>query len=464
MAQAFLNALAKGQQIGQNLQETRQNAQLRNALAQGNRQQAFAANPEVASSVINSQTAARGQDFREQQAQQQQVARQAVMQAKRGLEIGRMLEGAETEAEKRFLLKHYKPELEKLAGGESIPDPQTMTAEQLEETIQEFRAEQPKLKSTMWAMSDPTVRKQILKGEQDKTSGTLVTLEGPNGETVTRRRDSPEVDQLIQRGYQPADDPGGTLVTLRGPDGRTVTRRRDSAEVDQLLNQGFTEAPSRQQIEQGEPGAFAGGKTEIRQLRDKQSAARSFVETAGDAIDLLQENPDINTFTGQASALINDLQQEAKALARNSGFEIESKVLEDSTYSDSFDRLGIDNRRMRSMITALAFKAAAASGQTGRGVSDRDVRRFIEEVGANASDPRAFAATLQDVASRTVRDVQIQEEIARGESVDRDYGLDRLQGRIEPEPEPQQPSTQPGQIQIDPETQRLMEKYNSGNR
>jgi len=176
------------------------------------------------------------------------------------------------------------------------------------------------------------------------------------------------------------------------------------------------------------------GDTEARQLRDAEVATKQFLATTGDALSLLQDSPDINTFAGRFAGLVNDLQQEGKAVARALGKEFDENILDPTRYSDStesgvgFDELGIQNRRMQSIITSLAFQAAAASGQTGRSVSDRDVRRFIGEIGASAADPRAFAVVLRDVAERTARNFRLNYESRLGRSFEGDLGLENLRG------------------------------------
>lgn len=381
MAREFLNALAAGQQIGSNMEQQQRSRQLRNALAKGDMRSAVQADPGTAMAFQQEQRL--GAQFQNQQQQQQQETQQAQKKqaALELLAIGRSVEAAKTDREKEMLIQHYQPQLEEKFGlqGEKLsPD----------EWVKEFNRFEPMLMASVYGDLPTDVQKEMFNVKEQ--GGTLVTLQPPGG-------------------------------------GQTITRRRDSEEVDQLLQQGYTVAPSRQQVEQGEPGSFGpAGKTEVRQLRDKMAAAESFVNTAHDAINLLEENPDINTLTAGASSLVNDLQQEVKAFARNSGLEIEPSVLNENTYNDSFDRLGIDNRRMKSLITSLAFKAAAASGQTGRGVSDRDVRRFIEEVGATSSDPRAFAATLTDLAERTIRDVRINARTRGMDVEDMDFGLSSL--------------------------------------
>lgn len=217
----------------------------------------------------------------------------------------------------------------------------------------------------------------------------------------------------------------GPLVSLFNVDtGEVISRRRDDPEVNTLVERGFVTVSDGDALEQ-----LRGiNKERGRDLSNTEAAARNFIATANDALTLLNEQPDVNTFVGQAGALVNDLRAEARAVGRALNLEFESSVLDPASYEDTFAELGIDNRRMQSMVTSLAFQAAAARGQTGRAVSDRDVQRFVREVGASASDPRAFAATLRGVAQRVDREFRIRHEVTTGEPFEGSLGLDRLPG------------------------------------
>jgi len=164
-------------------------------------------------------------------------------------------------------------------------------------------------------------------------------------------------------------------------------------------------------------------ETEQRGLNDMESNTRSFIQTANDARQMLRENPDINTFVGKASSLVNDLQQEAKGIARHIGVEFDESQLDPSSHQETFDQLGIQNRRMQSLITSLAFQAAAASGQTGRAISDADVARFVKEVGASSADPRAFRQTLKDVQKRVARRFRTDFKVRTGNPFEDDLGI-----------------------------------------
>jgi hypothetical protein len=203
----------------------------------------------------------------------------------------------------------------------------------------------------------------------------------------------------------------GTVIGQVNKNGRVFYRGQDVTNQAQF-------APQR--VEQGEPGAFGTTQKQEFDIRTARVAAQNYANTAEDAIALLEESPDVNTFVGRAASIANSLKAEGQAIARAAGVEFDESILDPSNYSSEFEDLGINNRRLQGIITSGAFQAAAASGQTGRSVSDKDMQRFIGEFGANASDPQAFAATLRDSVNRTVRNLRNRSQELYGEDLGED--------------------------------------------
>ena len=240
--------------------------------------------------------------------------------------------------------------------------------------------------------------------------------------------------QVIGRGAAPAATPKKLDFLQRVmPDGNIQTIKVDEqGNFYDLANAPITIGPSERLVEGSSltgSGADIGiTNAEAERMRDAEVGTKTFIATTGDAIRMLNEQPDINTFVASAASLVNTVQQEGKAIARAIGANFDDSVLDPASYSSEFDSLGIQNERMRGLITSLAFQAAAASGQSGRDISNADVLRFVKEVGANSSDPRAFAATLRDVAQRTDRGFRINYETRLGSQYEGDTGLSSIPG------------------------------------
>lgn len=327
--------------------------------------------------------------------------------------------------------------------------------EALQQSLGQGPAVTPGQAMLQGAIQDPQQFAQFMQGQSPvEAAGAATQLAAPPAQGEPQFPELAEINEIMDR-IQAADRAGeknraralrGRLRELTGgadiptdkdvvqlvrPDGtsRTALFNDDTGEFFDLRNNPITPGPGDRIIESttatGAAGEVLPESQEIK-LKDQESATRNFVATARDALQLLEESPDINTFTGRAASFINDVQQEARALARNTGLEFDEQQLDPSKYERSFDQLGIQNARMRGLITSLAFRAAAATGQEGRSVSDRDVRRFIEEVGAQSSDPRAFAANLIDVSRRTVEDFKRTYRTNVGEDFQGELGLETL--------------------------------------
>jgi hypothetical protein len=161
--------------------------------------------------------------------------------------------------------------------------------------------------------------------------------------------------------------------------------------------------------------------TKEMQIRETEGAIRSFNDTAGRVIDLVRSNPDINTATARLGALGSGALQEAGAMARFLG--VPRETFDPSRYSPVFKQMGIENAAIQSLITSLAFQAAASSGQSGRDISNRDVERFISQIGGSYSDPAAFMRSLQETVNGVNRDFANRYESVYRKPFEGDLGI-----------------------------------------
>ena len=155
-------------------------------------------------------------------------------------------------------------------------------------------------------------------------------------------------------------------------------------------------------------------------LDEAEIAVRQFLDTGEDALALLKESPDVNTFVAKAAGIAIGLEQEVKALGRSFGIESDkvNELASSSEYDATFKGLGINEARMKGLITSLAFQAAMAAGESSSKLSNRDVERFIVEIGGNASNPEAFRAALVNVMERSVRGFKTKYSVLTREEYD----------------------------------------------
>lgn len=280
----------------------------------------------------------------------------------------------------------------------------------------------------------------IAPGERARVSGVVTS----NGTFVPQEvKATPFVRPTGATGE---GDPGGPVITLMDMQaGQVVSRRRDDPEVDSMIRSGryvvASDGRAVESLEQMSQG-------ERRELRNAQVGARTYIETVADAIDMLNQNPDINTFVARGASLINDIRTEARALAGAMGTEFDEDIFNVSAYQNTFQELGIERERMQSMITSLAFqRAVAEKGGAGR-ITNRDIERFIAEIGGRSSDPVALAQVLQDTAQRAARSFRINWETRTGAPFEGDLGLDRMprfapRDQFDPAREPPRPGAAP---------------------
>lgn len=201
---------------------------------------------------------------------------------------------------------------------------------------------------------------------------------------------------------------------FKGTD-QTVTLNEADPEDQKFLQENrekLVPAPTRQ--ETGEPGAFGGDKKLLRDLANSEMSTRNAIKQTQRLRDLLADDPDALTATGRAISISRAIANEAEAVARTFGVEIPEGLNDAARYVSTFEELGVDNARARGMLTNLAYAAAAASGQEGRAVSDRDVKRFLERIGGGYLDPQARVALLDDFAEEIADQFKIRRSVTLG--------------------------------------------------
>lgn len=216
--------------------------------------------------------------------------------------------------------------------------------------------------------------------------------------------------------------PNGDLEVFNESTGEFETAPEDAIQVSTQI--------SGKADEVGLPGP---SKSQADKVREAEINTRNFVQLAERTKNLFRGRPEILSSPGAAVQLFTELQASVEGFARLAvdlgainevdyvlikgdgkdesresvtpeevrakGAALADDVL--SRVSDRFERLGIDRARIRSAVVGLAFAAAAAAGQTGRSVSDRDVERYIRRIGESAN-PETFEAVLSDVQEELI--------------------------------------------------------------
>lgn len=157
-------------------------------------------------------------------------------------------------------------------------------------------------------------------------------------------------------------------------------------------------------------------KKEAEELRAADIATRQSQATIQDIIERVEGNPELISAAGAISRGAETLASQIDGLAKLSGIDIDaSRNVSDYTdILNSFEGEAIKSAEIQSAVVNLAFSAAASSGQTGRAVSDRDVERFMREIGASTGSPETFVAVLKSFGERLQRNFDIRREVIAG--------------------------------------------------
>ena len=142
-------------------------------------------------------------------------------------------------------------------------------------------------------------------------------------------------------------------------------------------------------------------------LLTSEIGTRQAIASIDNAIEFVLKNPGANTIIGDVAAFTNDVKAEINQVLRVIGKgKIETTdVLNLNSYNEAipgtefggWESLGIRTNEMKSKLLDLAYIVAAARGQTGRALSDKDVARFIQILGTNRADYKSVVATLNSV-------------------------------------------------------------------
>ena len=138
------------------------------------------------------------------------------------------------------------------------------------------------------------------------------------------------------------------------------------------------------------------GKREV-ELSEKKIGVEQFHNLVGETIELLEKNPDATTVVAAITKFGVNIAQEARALARNANIDIGKVNLDPDSFTGDFGSLAGASRAQKTMGLQLALALAVSAGQTGRGLSDKDLARFIDQTGMDESDPRLIIQNLKQL-------------------------------------------------------------------
>lgn len=216
---------------------------------------------------------------------------------------------------------------------------------------------------------------------------------------------------------------GGFEITTTSPDGDTTTIRVGGAAAltpgERVTDKRLAEEqapiptgvanlvgldPSLTLAEAREQGISIPRTQVLEKIQLQRTDVQSLIRESRELIEEITGRPEILSVAGGIASAINSLRSTATGLVRSAGIDIRvngenatvDELLREENYADALQELGVKTGQASSRLIGLAFAAAAAAGQTGRGVSDRDIELFIRRIG-NSADPAVTINVLKDL-------------------------------------------------------------------
>jgi len=306
----------------------------------------------------------------------------------------------------------------------------------------------PELAGLLDAIGTPTA-KMMAQAARERPIELFTALGGPEGFQKLLPHLSDEATRLSEQAEQapigdgqPFLDVGGSIVVQR-PDG-SLQRVGDATEISQYQLPGGTIVSSptpgfyleeggrlsripknarklgvRQQVEEGAVGEFDQVKalpTDVADLQTMALATRAFMRRSLETEEILLEGgATVQGAPGVLSSLATSIRQQTNGFMQSLGIkgnadEVFGRVssMRSDELNGLMNRLGVQaevRNDFKSAVLELAMLAAAARGQTGKNLSDKDVSRFIDMM-AGSTDIQSFRRVQARIRRQTIDDLE----------------------------------------------------------
>lgn len=212
-------------------------------------------------------------------------------------------------------------------------------------------------------------------------------------------------------GQQPYDKPGTSSIkmyrTSDGRQGRTVDGLTDMTTGESL--------PADATVGSISDTSETFGTSELSKARDnilgRRAGLTSMINQVA-ALDeqLAQANADQAIgLIGSAARVFNDVATQAGAALRAAGVDVPEGLRDVQLYQDSFRSMGVQNANLQSALLDLAY-ATAQAREPGR-LTEADIERALNTIGANLQDPQAMRQVLRGAVERAKTDYSAFESV-----------------------------------------------------
>jgi len=154
------------------------------------------------------------------------------------------------------------------------------------------------------------------------------------------------------------------------------------------------------------------GKQQV-DLQEFEIATRQALSTANELKNTVAETPEALGASGELTKTLEGWANQARNFANITGVEVAAS-LDPNKYDFEKAGIGSQNAVLKSNAVKLAFAAASASGQTGKSVSDKDVERFLEQIGAGLQSPKQFSRVIDSFTNGLKKDFRIRYNVING--------------------------------------------------
>jgi len=136
-----------------------------------------------------------------------------------------------------------------------------------------------------------------------------------------------------------------------------------------------------------------------------QALANTF-DLTDSLVELVDKSPNSAGWSGQliakADNIIEGVKNIGDTILTHGGREMSDGLQEKLSSTADWDwtklgKVAKESHRMQSVILQLAYARAAATGDSSRSLSDRDVQNQIDQIGGSVADPATFKQILDDL-------------------------------------------------------------------
>jgi len=276
---------------------------------------------------------------------------------------------------------------------------------------------------------DEATRQAVLIPGQPEAEEDLEMFEGPNGiqyqvidgeaskipgqDEEKKEPKQPKTSLFQNDKFKTDDNPSGIVSAQfeydKAKDKWRWTYEAPDGKIKNMPMQGS--------IEIGVQGQFKDFESTVNTVKTdlltRDVNTRKAISAIGNAINFVQENPAANTITAGVAAFTNEVKAEINGALSilGKGKIDDPSVLNLGTYDSTFEELGIKSNVLKSKFLDLAYVVAAARGQKGRALSDKDIDRFIRIIGSGSADYKSVVATLTDLQKRLADEYAIEHNV-----------------------------------------------------